>query len=275
MVHARLTLGQRWPGYVGPPERRLFACHHLPQVSPERELGVVLCYPLGQEYMRSHRAYLHLASRLAAVGFHVGRFEYYGTGDSPGDEDGATVGDWLGDVSVAVDEARRAIHRRHVALAGLRFGAALTMLAAANRGDVSHLVLWDPIVRGQDYLDQLKVQHQERIWRNFFDERTAVEPLSDRPKELLGFKMNERLLDELAVLDLLAVQTKPARSALVFDTHDDPAVQQLRDHLQNLGVQVTYQHIPGIGIWTEDTDKGLVPTQALESIVSWLSEHGQ
>jgi pimeloyl-ACP methyl ester carboxylesterase len=234
----------------------------------------VICYPLGQEYAYSHRAFLHLTSRLVDQGFHVSRFEYFGTGDSGGDDRDASLSGWVGDISTAIAETRRVLRRRHIALIGLRLGAALALQAAVERGDVAHLVLWDPIVDGREYFEQMKVQHQERIWGHFF-ERPAVAQSHERPTELLGLRMNDRLIDELTALDLLAIDTKPARSVLVFDSRGDSSARRLCDHLRDLDVDVVYEHVPGFSIWTEDPDKGLVPHRVLESIVDWMSSQSQ
>ena len=267
-------IGTRWPGFFGSTERRLYGCSHPPSDGTERETAAVLCNPLGLEYAYSHRAYLHLASRLAGQGFHVGRFEYFGTGDSGGDDDDGSLSGWIGDISTAIEETRRSVRRRHVALIGLRLGAALALQAAVKRGDVSQLVLWDPIVNGREYFEQMKVLHQERLWGHFF-ERPDVELQDQRPTELLGIKMNDLLIDQLLELDLLTVETKPARSVLVFDSRGDPSVEQLCDRLRSLGVDVVYEHVPGFSVWTEDPDKGLVPHQALQSIVTWMVSQSQ
>ncbi len=274
MDPVRFTIGTRWPGFFGPPERRLYGCSHPPSDGTERETVAVLCNPLGLEYAYSHRAFLHLASRLAGQGFQVGRFEYFGTGDSGGGDDDTSLNGWIGDVSTAIEETRRAMHRRHITLVGLRLGAALALQAAVKRGDVMHLVLWDPIIHGREYLEQMKVQHQERLWGHFFD-RPTVEQSNERPSELLGVKMNNRLIDELTALDLLAIGTKPARSVLVFDSRGDPEVERLCDHLRALDVDVVYEYVPGFSVWAEDPDKGLVPHQALQSIVTWMSSQSE
>jgi pimeloyl-ACP methyl ester carboxylesterase len=274
MDAVRFTLGNRWPAFFGPPERRLFGCHHPPRDGLKHELAAVLCYPLGLEYAYSHRAFLHLASRLAGQGFDVGRFDYFGTGDSAGDDDDASLSGWIGDISIAIEETRRAMQRRHIALIGLRLGASLALQSAVQRGDVLHLVLWDPIVDGREYFEQIKIQHQERLWGHFFD-RPTIEQANERPAELLGLKMNDRLIDEITDLNLLAIDTRPARSVLVFDSRGDGSAERLGDHLRSLEVDVVYEHIPGFGIWTEDPDKGLVPHQALQAIVNWMSSQSQ
>ncbi len=44
----------------------------------------MLCAPIGSEYTRSHRSLRHLADRFARAGIPAVRFDYHGTGNSPG-----------------------------------------------------------------------------------------------------------------------------------------------------------------------------------------------
>src|SRR4051812_34449398 len=91
------------PTWFGPAERPLFGWYHAPALATARACGVVLCNPFGYEMMCSHRAYRHLAERLATAGFPVLRFDYDGTGDSAGDgEDPERVESWLGSIDLAV-----------------------------------------------------------------------------------------------------------------------------------------------------------------------------
>ena len=73
-----------------------------------RRAGVVLCPPLGYEYMSSYRTYRILADRLAALGFDVIRLDYDGTGNSSGHtEDSGRVPAWLCSIRYAMAETRR------------------------------------------------------------------------------------------------------------------------------------------------------------------------
>ena len=73
------------PFYFGKSPRALFGVYHPPKAGMTRKTGVVLCYPMGHEYVYSHRAFLRLAMLLSSAGFHVLRFDFYGCGDSEGD----------------------------------------------------------------------------------------------------------------------------------------------------------------------------------------------
>ena len=143
--------------HFGTGTRRLFGVY-LPGAGDGPSARVaVLCAPWGQEYLRSHRSVRQLGLQLNAAGFHVLRFDYYGTGDSAGDMLDATVQDWEDDVSQAVDEARETAGADRVSLIGLRLGGALAARVAVKRpDDVKDLVLWDPVVSGSAYLDELQ-----------------------------------------------------------------------------------------------------------------------
>ncbi|MBK7659827.1 MAG: hypothetical protein IPJ28_12035 [Betaproteobacteria bacterium] len=70
------------PLRLGEPPRQLFAMLQPAGGAAPRQHGVLLCNPFGQEAIRAHRLVRVLGDRLAAAGFAVMRFDYYGTGDS-------------------------------------------------------------------------------------------------------------------------------------------------------------------------------------------------
>src|SRR3954462_10141032 len=68
------------PLYFGAPERPLFGFYHPPAGSRVRATGVLLCNPLGDDLIRAHRPFRHLAEDLSAAGFPVLRFDFDGVG---------------------------------------------------------------------------------------------------------------------------------------------------------------------------------------------------
>ena len=112
------------PFFFGSSEERLLGVHHPPRGRVPREVGVLLCYPLGQEYMRAHRAFRQLAMLLARRGFHVLRFDWFGTGDSAGAGEEGSIARWLEDARTAIDELKDTAGVTRVSLVGLRLGAA-------------------------------------------------------------------------------------------------------------------------------------------------------
>ena len=98
----------------------LFGCYHAPQGAKRRDSGVVLCNPMGFEYIRAHRAYRQLAIRLSHAGFPVLRFDYYGCGDSGGRSEEGEIGRWQEDISSAIDEIKERAGLERVCLIGMR-----------------------------------------------------------------------------------------------------------------------------------------------------------
>src|SRR3954462_8423900 len=94
------------PFYFGSSREQLFGVYHAPEVSTRRGSAVVMCQPLGPEYLRAPRAFRNLAVALAERGFHVLRFDYFGSGDSVGDGEATTRDPCLADLAIAIDELK-------------------------------------------------------------------------------------------------------------------------------------------------------------------------
>lgn len=133
------------PMLIGDSARPLHAV--LTAASGRRQRrAAVFCAPFGAEYVRSHRTARMLAQRLAAAGVDTLRFDYYGTGDSSGEDHEFSADGAVEDALVAIDEARDLGKARHVTLVGLRQGAQVALRAAAHVRAVDRLVLWDPLI---------------------------------------------------------------------------------------------------------------------------------
>ena len=147
------------PFYFGRSERPLFGLFTRGQSTASAGAAsgraVLLCHPIGSEYMRAHRAFRQLTTLLNRAGLDVLRFDYSGTGDSAGDGDEATFDDWLDDVDWAIDELMDTAGVDTLDVVGLRWGATLAALAARSRDEIRHLVLWDPVVSGASYLEEV------------------------------------------------------------------------------------------------------------------------
>ena len=92
--------------YFGPTDKSLFGIYHKPKSMKDRRKGIVLCYPMGQEYIRSHRALHQLAIKLSGTGFHVLRFDYYGCGDSFGYCQEGNLNQWTQDIQIAIQKLK-------------------------------------------------------------------------------------------------------------------------------------------------------------------------
>jgi len=218
------------PMFFGP-AGSLFGIYHPPGRSPQRPVAIVLCYPAGHEALRMHRSFRNLATWLARTGFPVLRFDYSGSGDSAGEGTDATLEAWQDDLQAAIDEVRRRSGATRVAIAGQRLGASLAWNVAHLRSDVELLVLWDPVVNGRQYLEQLRAV--ERAWRDRADRRGAGEPA---PDHLLGSPLSAGMQRQIEALDLVA---SPCPRAQVFAIMASDAAEEAawRDR-----IAATYGH---------------------------------
>lgn len=258
------------PFYFGPTDKRLFGCCHEPTQEKRRKCTVVVCQPIGHEYVNSHRALRQLSSRLCSAGFPVLRFDYYGCGDSSGSTEEGRIPQWLRDISTAISEARRRTGAVQVCLAGLRVGAALAMMSAAEQTGAESLVLWDPVVNGKSYLDGLLRLQKEML-------RFRPKPSStERPLDyvdVLGFPLSRFLQAELKNVCPPVIGGTLARNVLVIETDRTTHEACLQEHAGLLGSCFEYRHFDAPQIWLPTLDGSLVvPSQILHSIVSWISQ---
>lgn len=251
--------------FFGSSAGALFGCYHPPHSGKDRDCGVVLCYPMGHEYIRAHRACRLLATRLAAAGYPVLRFDYYGSGDSAGSSEDARLGHWLSDIASAVEHLRQRCCLAKICLVGLRLGGSLALLSAARRGACDSLVLWQPVVSGRGYVDELRAWHRAYQLGLGIDERDCGEG------EILGFAYSHFLFAEIESVDLLRVTASFAEHVLIVDNADEVTEIPLKINLEGLGVKVDYRHVPDSQIWLVEPHKALLPHESLKSIVSWIA----
>ncbi len=116
--------------------------------------GLVFCNPIFEERKAAHRVLVEAARSLARAGFRVLRFDYRGCGDSPGAFDAYGPATWLQDIAAALAELRKHGPDTPLGLLGLRVGAAMALHASAVEAGIELTVLWEPVLDGQQYIEQ-------------------------------------------------------------------------------------------------------------------------
>jgi pimeloyl-ACP methyl ester carboxylesterase len=255
-------------GFFGPPSRRLFGVFE-PAACEGSDLGVVLCYPHGADYESAFRVFRILGTRLARAGFQVLRFDYLGTGDSSGDVEDVSVAQWTTDVISAVDELRRTHELREVSLVGLRLGATLAALAAAECQRVDRVVLWEPVIDGREYVASQRALH--RAWVDDEVRNGRVAPGTD--DDLLGYRLPERLRRDLESVSLWSLEKAPAPYLHVVSQKPSPEHERLSEWLRGKGARVETDCIEGPIVWsrTPAMDEARVPSGVLQAIVTRLA----
>lgn len=256
----------RTPLYFGPEIDSLFGWIHQPKANSLHQTGVVICPPIGHEYVHSHRSLRHLADHLALAGFATLRFDYHGSGDSGGlNQDTARVDAWLESVRQAIAELKQRSHCSEIALVGLRMGATFAGMIAGET-DIHQLVLWEPCIQGRRFVRELKALHLTASTH-------TGENLGEQDDiESAGFVITRQTAEDLGKLNLKNVA--PRTSHVLICERDD-AVDDftLRDAWLAQGLNVEYARLGGYADMMAETHFTVVPTVAIRHIVSWLTRH--
>lgn len=251
------------PLYFGAEAARLFGWLHRPAAGSLAGVGFVICNPFGFEEVCAHRSLRHFAQAAAEVGIPALRFDYEGCGNSAGDEfDADVLGRWTRSVHEAIDTLRCATGVTQVALLGLRLGALLSVLAAAQRQDVAGLVAVAPVVRGRAYLRELTMLAQ-----------TGAAPTGgtdDGGLESAGFLMTRETCEALSAVDLRSLARPPAPRVLIVERDDVTAPSEWRPALERIGTEVEAVRWGGYAGMMEDPQRTVVPEAMVRGVVAQL-----
>jgi uncharacterized protein len=258
------------PFYFGTSRRRLFGIYDSPGANGSTNLrAAVLCNPWGPEYIHAHRSLRQLATRLSLAGFHILRFDYFGTGDSAGDLIDGDLAGWEEDVETAIEELTDLSGAKRVVLAGLRLGATLAAsVGARRRKELDALVLLDPIVSGEAYLQDLG--------RSRGSERPASEgriprPLEGGGHEILGFPVTPKVAQELKSIDLIAQIPTMLVDTLILVSEYLPYHQLLERAVKQADKAPAIEYTEDLPVWVErPNNPGIIPVDTLHRVVHWL-----
>lgn len=225
----------------------LFIGHHVPAAAaPTR--GVVLCHPLGEEKLWSHRVFVSFARELAGAGLAALRFDFRGEGDSDRDFEQSDFESRVADTMCAID-ALRDLNRSvtEVSLVGLRLGAAVAAEAASRRTDVSRLVLWDPVTDGAAYMQavlRLNLMFQMALHRKVVENRDAlVARLAEGGTvNIEGYELSEQLFRQVSAFRLDDTLSRFPGDVLVVqvnqgETPPKPELASLADSRANCRIE--------------------------------------
>lgn len=257
------------PIRFGSPGRALFGMLHTPATSATARAPVVLCPPFGQEAIRAHRTFKVLAERLARAGHTVLRFDYFGTGDSDGEDRDVSLSGMGADIKTADAHLREQASGDGMIWLGLGLGATAALRAAASAGvALAQLLLWDPVLDGQRYLEQLRDCHGRALEESLSLKPRNIPPATD-VVEALGFGISPAFQKDLEALSVETLGLPPPSVVTTLCAPQDATgVARLvqRSSGQNALRTVDVRH--DIDWLVESIDNGaLVPAKALQTLV--------
>jgi exosortase A-associated hydrolase 2 len=261
------------PFYFGDRARQLFGIYHSASSSEGPERAVVLCNSWGPDYIYSHRTVRQAAIRLAAAGFHVLRFDYFGTGDSAGDLTEASLAMWQDNIRLAIHELSEISGADRIMLIGLRLGAVLAgLVAAKDPAKIEKIILWDPIPDGTAYLNELF--RDSRSDREPFREMRPRPPAAGGGHEIYGYPLTDVMARDIRSLDLGSVAAGLPACCRVLVSTPKHEVSLIRERLVPPLDAAAIEHIPGFPYWVDQWPPVLrsLPVEVLRRLVESARE---
>ncbi len=221
----------------------LFGILHYPD-DAQPSYGVVLCHPFAEEKLWSHRVYVNFAREAALRGIAVFRFDFRGHGDSSGNTEDNSLQNFFLDIDTAVTCFRQECPSvQGMGILGLRFGASLAALYASERDNIDRVVLWEPIVLGARYMQELlriNLSTQMAVHRKVIKDRETLvkEMRAGTHANVDGYLINFDFYQECSDMDLSAHgPANPAAKVLV--TQIAPNINQ-KDREDLVGLASDY-----------------------------------
>ena len=263
--------------HFGQSDKPLYGVYH-PPASAERKPAVLLCNPFGVEAIRAQRVFRVLATHLAQAGFPVLRFDYYGTGDASGDCTEFSLTSAVQDIMTAHQELIDMSGATRVIWLGLRLGAGLALQTADQidgpkpRG-LAGLVLWDAVLSGEKYHEEIKQGHVSELAQIFDVSPTAMlKKIDDKTLQTqsLGFAISETLRQELQDFDVAEITSRPARSVCLVADQGREDMQNLAMQFEQAKVKLSVLDDPESQSWNSDAalNAFVVPVKTIKLIVA-------
>jgi len=267
------------PLFLENSSRRFFAVEYIANTDVDLK-GAVLHLPAFGEEMNKSRAMVAAQARLLAeLGYHVLVPDYYGTGDSEGDLSDASWSCWLEDMQFCLRHLQKNF-TGPTFLWGLRLGALMAIeLASKSDLDVSRLLLWNPVLAGEQYM----LQFLRLRLANSMMSSGAKEKVSDLKQlleqdgvlEVSGYELSKALFTEISARKASQFKLSSIKHiywAEVTATSKPLTIpaQQLIDNWHTQGLSVVTENIVGSQFWA--TQEISQSQQLIEASTQWLSQ---
>ncbi|MEJ2610835.1 MAG: alpha/beta hydrolase [Candidatus Thiodiazotropha sp.] len=193
--------------FIGAEGKRVFSIEHQPDGNNPSK-AYIFIHPFAEEKLWSHRTYVSTARAFCEKNISVTRFDFRGHGDSDGEFSESSLEKHFADIDSVINTVKAA-HPEIVSfgLFGLRLGGTIAALTAASRNDIDELILWDPVLSGERYMQdilrsnlaaQMAVKGKVEITRDDLIQNMK----SGEPINIEGYYLNYSYFEELSAIDL-------------------------------------------------------------------------
>lgn len=199
---------------------KLFGVLHRPE-SQLNELGFVFVHPFAEEKLWTHRVLVSFARELSKRGYPVLRFDFMGHGDSEGNFEDSSVETRLSDIKGAIHTLKeKSTSINEIGLLGLRFGASLAALAAEQEKDIYKLILWEPIIDGSKYMQEMlriNLTTQTAVYKEIRHNRDALVQMMKEGStvNIDGYEIMYDLFEQASLINLVQDKMSYSRDCLI------------------------------------------------------------
>lgn len=210
----------------------------------------VFAPPFAEELNRSRHMMARLARRAADASHSVLLLDPFGTGDSGGRFEDGSWPRWQDDIAAGISWLKRQGYSK-VGLVALRTGA----LLAAPFKDTHHLILWAPVVSGEQFLTQfLRLRVAEAMARDAASKETTKELKAQleagETLEIGGYALTPAMASALSEATLTSASPRCPVDWLEVGSAPSPAATRGADAWAETGVAVALSAVPGPMFWS-------------------------
>lgn len=141
------------PLFIDVNQRQLFVINYTP-LRKQSIASIIYLPPFAEEMHKSRHMVAEQARQFARRGYHVMTVDLTGCGDSSGEFEEATWELWKEDAKACYDWITSTQPAPPIILWGLRTGALLATQLSEQIANVHKLLLWQPIIYGDQFVSQ-------------------------------------------------------------------------------------------------------------------------
>lgn len=240
--------------FAEPSAGGMFCVYHEPHAPPQQ--AVLMCAPLHEEKKSVHRPLVDAARVLAQHGAAVLRFDYRGSGDSPGDPLDVTPTTMRQDILAAAEILRNRSGIQALDLVAIRLGATMAACVMTEL-DPPRALLCEPIIQGRRYLAHARTRKRVRKMVTAAEAgQAASTPPPEEPEDFFdydGHPISPACMDELDAIDLMALDGPLSGEIVILEVaarqKTTAAAQALAEKLERRGARVSTKVIIAEPFW--------------------------
>lgn len=162
-------------------------------LNPNR-LGVLFCGALAEEDFYISPVVTQLAKHLGESGFSTFKFDFFGFGNSQGQNQEGDLEIWKGNLLTAFQYFKENFEVDKIIIIAIRLGALISIEAELNKENTYGICFWDPIFNGSKYLKQ---KQRERIAKNIYLSIQPNENNTYEYEDFMGYKFSSKFISQL------------------------------------------------------------------------------